>query len=424
MTKKLTDTVAKSANDCPLPEKSYVIYWSQDKDGFGVRVSAVGDRAWVYERRVNGKTVRRTLGKVVGRGAISMSAARSKMTITSGELELGKDQSKIRQQERKAEKLAKKEDSLTFEKALDDYVERKVRRKDGKPLKARTRSDYLAMIKPASAKKNGDLMRAGALCSIADTPIARIDGDDIRGIYAATLKHGQRVATYAMQVLRAVLNWHGITVPGNPLGKEVAGRDRIVLPATKGDPKPIPPEYLAAWWDAACSAGSDEVGGSELAGDYYRFQLLTGCRGVEIHGDDYGNEPIRVRNVDITGARIVLRDTKNRSDHTLLLSRQALAIAKRNVKGKKPNDELFPISDARKTLQAINTAAGMEPLTVQGQDLRATFASVAEALVSVFTLKRMINHAAGGDVTDTHYVKTSEAQLREGWQKVANFIAK
>jgi len=48
--------------------------------------------------------------------------------------------------------------------------------------------------------------------------------------------------------------------------------------------------------------------------------------------------------------------------------------------------------------------------------LRATFASVAEGLVSAAVLKRMMNHAVAADVTLGHYVTKSDAQLRAGWQ--------
>ena len=37
-------------------------------------------------------------------------------------------------------------------------------------------------------------------------------------------------------------------------------------------------------------------------------------------------------------------------------------------------------------------------------------------------LKRMMNHAAAGDVTLGHYVAKSEAQIRAGWQGVADFV--
>lgn len=116
---------------------------------------------------------------------------------------------------------------------------------------------------------------------------------------------------------------------------------------------------------------------------------------------------------------ILLIDTKNRSNHRLLLSRQALAIVKGACEGREPDKPLFPIVDARKTLAWINKQAGT---TVQGHDLRATFTTIAEELVSGGVLKRMINHAANNDVTLGHYVGKGEAQLRAGWQTVADFV--
>lgn len=42
--------------------------------------------------------------------------------------------------------------------------------------------------------------------------------------------------------------------------------------------------------------------------------------------------------------------------------------------------------------------------------------------MSLYALKKMLNHAAAGDVTSGHYVKKSDVQLRAGWQVVADFI--
>jgi hypothetical protein len=47
---------------------------------------------------------------------------------------------------------------------------------------------------------------------------------------------------------------------------------------------------------------------------------------------------------------------------------------------------------------------------------------VAEGLVSAAVLKRMMNHAVAADVTLGHYVAKSDAQLRAGWQAVADWI--
>ena len=313
-----------------------------------------------------------------------------------------------------AREQADRQDGLTLAKALREYVEKKRRAKDGLPLKARTKADYLAMLEPGKTSKTGKKFADGELYPVAERLLSRLTADDIRGVYAALLQRSERQAVYAMQVLRAVLRWQGIVVAGNPLGRDTAGRDRIVLAPAKGNPSPVPPERLGAWWRAAAIAPS------RVAADYYRFQLLTGCRGGEIHGNKrHGYEPIKVGDVDCDAGKLVLRDTKNRSDHKLLLSRQALEVAARHCSGRKPEDPLFPIVDARKTLAWINARAGT---TVQGHGLRATFASIAEELVSGGALKRMLNHAAGGDVTLGHYVGKSEAQLRAAWQTVADFI--
>ena len=95
---------------------------------------------------------------------------------------------------------------------------------------------------------------------------------------------------------------------------------------------------------------------------------------MEIHGHKlHKYPPIRVGDVDHRASRVLLRDTKNRSDHKLLLSTQALEIAKRNCAGRKADEPLFPIVDARKTLRWINEEAGSK---VQGHGLRATFARI------------------------------------------------
>jgi integrase len=155
--------------------------------------------------------------------------------------------------------------------------------------------------------------------------------------------------------------------------------------------------------------------------DYLRFKLLTGCRGVEIKGDAFGNKPIRVRDVDLTSGRIILQDTKNRQEHTLLLSTQALEIAKKKASGKKPNDLLFNIKYPRRMLMTINRETGLSETAHDEHSLRDTFASIADELVSQYTLKKMINHSSSSDVTG-HYVGKGEGQLRAGWQAVADFI--
>ncbi len=347
-----------------------------------------------------------------------MKAAHELAAKRAVEVAQGINHIESQRMDRAATKVAAQEAALTLAAALRQYVKEKRRGKDGLPLKQRTQADYLAMIEGPTADKRGRIRKAGELFELADRSLTKITGDDMRGVYAATLQRGQRRAVYAMQVLRATMNWHGVKVPDSPLGKDVAGKDRIVLPKTAGNPRPIPREYLGAWWRAALNAGSDEVGGTKETADYLRFLLLTGARSAESKGDEFGNEGIRVRDLDETAGTIALPDTKNRTEHTLFLSRQALKIAQTYAKGKKPDALIFDLQYPRRTLDAINSATGVHSTPHR---LRHTFASIAADLVPAYTLQRMTNHTSA-DVTGAHYVGVGDAQLRAGWQAVADFI--
>ncbi|MCW5631906.1 MAG: integrase family protein [Rubrivivax sp.] len=400
---RITDRRALSF---PVPDDRYRIHWCPATPGFGVRVTINGARAWVAERRIDGKTVRRTLGRVSGRGAISADAARKLMVDVSSELQRGVDRFEQQREEKEERKRADAEVLLTFERGLEEYVAKKRRAKDGLGLKARTKADYLAMVREGGVTESGRQLADGELFALAKKPMTRISAEDMRAVYRTASARGRRRGIYAMQVTRAVFNWHGIKVPGNPLGKDVAGKDRIVLGKTSGNPKPIPPERLAAWWSAATALEGRE------AADYFRVLLLSGARPGELAG-------VAMRNFDAAGSRLILRDTKNRLDHIVLLPRQAAQIVERYAKGKRAGQRIFKVVDGRKALTAINLAAGT---SVKPHGLRATFASVAEELVSAYTLKRLLNHLDSDDVTGGHYILKSESQLRAAWQAVADFI--
>lgn len=390
----------------PPPESGRATYHDDGQVGLQLRVSASGVKTFnVYARVNGGRPERKTLGRFPN---MSIEQARRAAKQVIAQLAEGKSV-------RAADK-AHKAESLTLGDALKDYVEKKRRTKDGLPLKTRTKGDYLKMIAPGKERADGTFGVAGELHALAAKALREVTAEDIRRVYQKAEERGKRRAVYAMAVLRAVLNWHGVVVADNPLGKAAgrAGKDRIILAEAEGKPNPIPPEYLGAWWRAACAMDS-------VAADYLRFRLLTGTRGCEVLGDKHGNEPLRVRDVDIVGARIKLVNTKNRSDFTLLLSQQGLDIVKRCVEGKKPDELLFRVADPRKALYAINQAAGLDRLAHSGHDLRATFTSVADEMVSAYVLKSLINHTKSGDVTG-RYVGKGEAQLRAGWQAVADRV--
>lgn len=406
---------------CP-PDKQQAFLWDTEVPGLAVRAlpagkrHATGSRAFVFQGRIADKDFRVVLGDVrvldIESGNPDRPGARELARHMQAKIDQGIDpriEKRARIEELQAEQ---KKASETFGDLLKDYVSKKRRSKDNLPLKERTKADYLAMIAEPKEFANGETGAPGMLYTLTDKPATGIKAEDIREVHGAALKRGERQSAYAMQVLRAVLNWAGIKVPDNPLGKEVAGRDRIVIPQAKtartsqSAGRPIPPERIGDWWrtlDRATSATTR---------DYLRFLVLTGCRPAE-------PKKILVKDCDMVAGRVVIRDTKNRADQEILLSRQAAEIVERNIAGKEPDDQLFTVVDGKKTISTVVERCGT---AFRAKDLRPTFASIAEELVTAYTLKRMMNHANAGDVTGQHYVHKTDSALRAGWQAVADFI--
>ena len=185
-----------------------------------------------------------------------------------------------------------------------------------------------------------------------------------------------------------------------------------MLPASKGNPAPIKPERLQGWWKAA-------VARPGAAADGLRLMLLTGCRPGEIFGSVYA-PGLLVQDVDLAGARMVLPDTKNRTDHTVLLSTQALAILAANCKDKKPGAKVFDLVDPGKALDAINRRLAPTAPVRTSCGIRSP--AWPPAPVNAFALKAMMNHGHGGDVTGRPYVQSERGALRAAWQAVADTI--
>jgi integrase len=242
---------------------------------------------------------------------------------------------------------------------------------------------------------------------IAHKPIHDLTSKEIKDAYAAAEKRGARQAAYSMQILRALLGWNGISPESSPFDKRVAAKHRIAIPTARASKKPIPAERIGEWWNALGRVSSEE------GRDYFKFLILTGCR---------VREPMKilVRDCDLKIGRLIIRDTKNRSDHEILLSRQVMEIVERNIKDKKPDATLFSLSDGMRTKQAVAETTGYE---FRPKDTRSTFATTASRLVTVYVLKRLLNHANTPlDVTSTNYVEPSDEEVRAGWQAVADYI--
>ncbi len=395
----------------------YVIFWCPETPGFGCRVTVGDARSWITEQRVGGRSVRRTLGPVHGsgaRGGIEADTARKKAKIVTGELATGVDSAANDRKKAKTEKVERR----TFGDALRDYVRTKRRAKDGKPLKARTVSDYLAMVDAPTETRSG-----GALHPIAGRSLARLTATDLRDLHRSLLRRAEqrakkydidadvhligRQAGYAMQVVRSVLRYEGITMPDDPFALSTPGAKRISIAPSRGNPKTIPRASLGDWWLATLQDES-------RAADVLRLALLTGMRSGEV-------ATIKVQSYDAKHRTLTLGDPKNRKRHVIYLSTEADRIVSAAARSKKPGALLFGKIDARKAMARVNKAAGITTHLTPNR-MRHSFTTLADSLAVPRSVRnKLVNQHAEG-VGDEHYVEVTTERMTEAWALVSNAV--
>jgi integrase len=401
--KRVTDRIAASL---PVPDAGYLLYWTPDTPGLAVRVTANGARAYVLDRRVNGKQVRRTLGAVVGqRNGISADAARRLALNTSSALQEGKDPNVEKREKRERERLERERD-LSFGDALRQYVRQK--RKRGAPLSERTQADYLDMLADGD-----DTRKPGMLNAITSKSIHRLTGDELRALHKKLAVRGERRQAYAAQVLRAVLRFHGVKLADSPFDEDTPAARRITVPTPAGEPTPVPADKLGAWLKAQAKVESEAPEAVARGAAVCLFLLLTGCRIGETMN-------LRERDYDSQAHVLTLPATvtKARRAHRVLLSTRAVGVIVESWMGRKGDPEalLFGVKEwaVREAAAKINELAGT---SATPHDLRATCASIASTRCTAAVVGAMLAHAPT-TVTGRHYVSMSDDALREGWQTV------
>ncbi|VXC41973.1 conserved hypothetical protein [Pseudomonas sp. 9AZ] len=167
----------------------------------------------------------------------------------------------------------------------------------------------------------------------------------------------------------------------------------------------IPDALQPRWWRAVEALPDKEASAA------FVFIALTGCR---------RGEALRLKTTDIDwqAKTVTFHDTKNRSDHRLPLCRRLYALLKVHCEGRQ--GLVFQLTTRRLELMVEHLVNQLQ-FKWSPHDLRRTFVTIAQrTLKDLATVKRMVNHSVGGDVTMKHYLRLSVEDLREPMQAVEN----
>lgn len=386
---KLTKSVIESLE----PRDKQYTQRDTSLTGFGVRVSPKGTKSFVYENRVRGRFKRVTIGRFP---ALTVDQARKMAAKLVADMVQGVDPN--------AEKQEAKRRGLPLQQAVDEYLDR--------GLKESTKEDVSRAMKHLS-----DWMFK---------PITEITPAMVVQRHkkiSATAKSSGARANLVMRYLRAILNFASkrhATAEGvpllvsNPVQRLSAEKswNRVKRRRTF-----IQPHQMQQWYQAV----TEGLIGMRFELEYRDCLLLSMLTGVR------PGEAINLRwsGVDLASGVLMFPDTKNHSDHRLpitrfirevLIGRQAISGAHEFVFCNRGDDRP---KEVRGAMERIEELTGLH---VMPTDLRRTFITAAERLdIGPYTLKAMLNHAIGDDVTAGYLVITVD-RLREPMQRIEDAL--
>ena len=268
---------------CPAG-KQQAIYWDGKQPGLGLRVTASGARAYVFEAWCQGRTVRVTIGSPAAWtiDAARKEAARLKVLVDSGTnpAEQRREQDEAKAAARVQAETVQQRQALTVGEVWTAYMEER-RTHWGE----RHYLDNARIVQPSGkpSKRRGDRSKARVAAPLAGfmpLPLAKLDAATIEAWAAREGSTRPTSARLAWRLLRAFLTWcaehpryAGIVQTPNP-AKTKRTREALGKPGTKSDV--LTREQLPAWFAHVRQIQNPAIAAA------LQIMLLTGARPGEV----------------------------------------------------------------------------------------------------------------------------------------------
>ena len=350
-----------------------------------VRVTANGAKSFVYEAKLNGKAISRTLGKFpLMTIEEAKDQARELARTVKNDRQDPREIERQQQEAKAAADAAATAQAVTVGDVWPRYLE------EGRPKRRDAwKPGYLASIKTMSAaggvkKKRGDgVTRSGPIYPLLALPLGDVTEDALQVWFEHEAKASKHQAARALMIFRGFLRWCAARPEYRKLINRDAGKAPAILenlPSNTRRTDAIESTQLAGWWQGA------EQLSNRTASAYLKALLLTGARKEELAGLTWAN-------VDFQRRKLTIAD-KVEQTRTIPLTpylAQLLATLKRE------NSFVFAspgkagrISDARYSHAKVLVSSGIEHLTIHG--LRRTFIQRARAVVPAGVPAQIAGH--------------------------------
>ena len=413
-------TAARVAGFKCAPGKKQTIFWDGKTPGLGLRVTAAGSKAFIFETSLNNKTIRMTIGdpRNWAIGDAQAEASRLKVMTDQGidPRQVIADAIAAKDAEAAAVVAQQARESVTVAEAWQVYVaERSASMKDGKPEwgdKHKAHHSYFVQaggVKRKRGTRTGESSktRPGVLVPLMTMRLADVDAKVIAAWLDKESKQAPTTAAQAFRALRAFLTWcakHETYSAAVQAGACQSDDVKRKVPTVKTKPNDsLRRAQIKPWFEAVQKIGNPVIAA------YLQGLLLTGARRNELAA-------LRWADVDFQWKSLTIRD-KVEGERTIpltpYLEHLIAALPRRNeFVFSSPTAASGRLEEPRIQHVKALAAAGLPALSLHG--LRRSFGTLSEWVeVPAGIVAQIMGHKPSA-IAEKHYIQR-ELDLLHLW---------
>ena len=391
--------------------KTQSIYLDGKTPGLGLRVTAKGQKSYIFETWMHGKTIRLTIGDI---RTWTIDKAQAEATRFKAMTDQGIDpRQQAAEMQAKAEakrKESKRRDVLVSE-AWRAYTEAR------RPKwSTRHHADHAAIASAGGEKalKGDRLTEPGALASLMTLRLSEIDDERVKAWLRDEAARRPTQAALAFRLLRAFLNWCSDTPDYRGIAGADACRTRIAkdaLPKKVAKSDCLQREQLPGWFAAVCAIPNPVISA------YLQTLLLIGSRREEL-------ACLKWEDVDFRWQSIAIHD-KVEGERVIPLppyvASLLAALPRRNEwVFSSPMAESGRLQEPRVNHNKACAIAGIENMTLHG--LRRSFGTLTEwCEVPAGVVAQLMGHKPSA-TAERHYKVRPLDLLRQWHSKIEGWI--
>ncbi|CAN5859257.1 integrase family protein [soil metagenome] len=399
---------------CPAG-KPQAFLWDAKAHGLALRVTSNGARAYVFQSRLNGASVRLTIGDP---SVWSIPEAQAEARRLQGLLDQGRDpriEKAATVAKETAERVATRAVRLRLETSgLDAWAVYIADRRGN--WKERTYLDHVVHTAAGGEKRKRSELKTvtGVLYPLLAMPLGSIDGEAVHAWAVRETKRRPTAARYGYRMLRAFLNWCGEhpdyrVIANLDACKNKKAREKLGKPNARSDS--LQKEQLESWFTHA------RADANLVIAAFLQCLLLTGARREEVMD-------LRWEDIDFKWKTIRISDKvegERQIPLTPYVAHLLNWLPKRNEwVFSSPTSASGRLMSPRKNLMKVVHESGLPHLTFHG--LRRSFGTLSEWVDCPVGVAAQIQGHKPSAIAEKHYRVRPIDLLRMWHERIESFI--